>query len=235
MDRGKILWEEDVEKIKTNWGRYLDMDGDGIPYRTVPGNKHPLSAYLLRGTGHDEYARYTEDAAMWAKNMDRLKRKYDTAGTIVPEPVITKTPGAKLGIIGYGSTAPAIEEARYQLENQHGMKIDFMRIRAVPFSSEVDEFIRTHDQLFVVEMNRGGQMHKLLTVSHPDSAAKLTKIAFNDGLPATASWVREDVLSKVNSKVLSANGKKPVHKKAAPKIIKKVAAQKATPQKKGAK
>jgi 2-oxoglutarate ferredoxin oxidoreductase subunit alpha len=197
MDRGKILWEEDLDKIKTNWGRYLDMDNDGIPYRTVPGNKHPLSAYLLRGTGHDEFARYTEDAPMWAKNMDRLKRKYDTAENFVPKPVITKTADAKIGIIGYGSTAPAIEEARYQLENAHGMKIDLMRLRAVPFSAEVDEFIKEHDQIFVVEMNRGGQMHKLLVVSHPDSATKLIKVSFNDGLPATAKWVRESILSKV--------------------------------------
>ncbi len=234
MDRGKILWEEDLEKIKSNWGRYLDMDGDGIPYRTVPGNKHPLSAYLLRGTGHDEYARYTEDAPMWAKNMDRLKKKYETAEAIVPGPVITRTPGAKIGIIGYGSTSSAIEEARYQLEKEHGLKIDLMRVRAVPFPSEVDEFIRTHDQLFVVEMNRGGQMHKLLAISHPESATRLVKLAFNDGLPATASWVREGVLKKLNGKASSANGKKPATDKAAPKMVKKVSANKVT-LKKGAK
>ncbi len=244
MDRGKILWEEDLEKIKNNWGRYLDMDGDGIPYRTVPGNKHPLSAYLLRGTGHDEHARYSEDAALWAKNMDRLKTKYDTAENFVPKPVIMKTPGAKIGIIGYGSTESAIEEARYQLEKEYGVKADFMRVRAVPFTAEVDEFIRTHDQLFVVDMNRGGQMHKLLAVSHPESAAKLIKVAFNDGLSATASWVRESVLMKTNGRPSSAKkaaAKKTIAKKAAPKkavskkAVKKSAAKKATPKKKGAK
>jgi 2-oxoglutarate ferredoxin oxidoreductase subunit alpha len=255
MDRGKILWEEDLEKIKNNWGRYLDSDGDGIPYRTVPGNKHPLSAYLLRGTGHDEYARYTEDAPMWARNMDRLKKKYDTAENFVPKPVIAKTAGAKIGIIGYGSTGPAIEEARYQLEHEHGLKIDFMRLLAVPFTAEVDEFIKEHNQIFVVEMNRGGQMHKLLTVSHPDSATKLIKVAFNDGLPATAKWVRESIFSKVEgmkqkteSKRQRANGSKQKAegskrnmngKRAAVKkaalATKKLAAKKVSVTKKGAK
>jgi 2-oxoglutarate ferredoxin oxidoreductase subunit alpha len=230
MDRGKVLWEEDLEKIKSNWGRYLDKDGDGIPYRTIPGNKHPQSAYLLRGTGHDEYARYTEDAAMWAKNMDRLKRKYDAAKPYMPKPISMITPGAKVGIIGYGSTGPAIEEARYQLEKEHGMKIDFMRVRAVPFTDEVDEFIKNHDQIFVVEMNRGGQMHKLLIVSHPDSATKFIKVAFNDGLSATATWVRESILGKANAKPSAA--KKAVAKKA---VTKDAAKTKVSPKKKGAK
>ena len=234
MDRGKILWEEDLEQIKSNWGRYLDMDGDGIPYRTVPGNKHPVSAYLLRGTGHDEYARYTEDAAMWAKNMDRLKRKYDAAKPYVPKPVIMKTAGAKIGIIGYGSSEPAILEARYQLEKEQDIKIDFMRVRAIPFTAEVDEFIRTHDQVFVVDMNRGGQMHKLLVVSHPESAMKLIKVAFNDGLPATAKWVRESVLAKYESKRQKTEGSRQNGngEKAA---IKKTAVKKVAMTKKGAK
>jgi 2-oxoglutarate ferredoxin oxidoreductase subunit alpha len=167
--------------------------------------------------------------------MERLKRKYDTAETIVPKPVITKTPGARIGIIGYGSTTSAIEEARYQLEKEHGLKTDFMRLRAVPFPQEVCDFIRSHDQVFVVEMNRGGQMHKLLSVATPDSAIKLFKVAFNDGLPATAAWVREGILDKLNGKALSPNGKKPATRKAAPKLVKLVATKKATPKKKGVK
>jgi len=241
MDRGKTLWEDDLEKIKSNWGRYLDVDGDGIPYRTIPGNKHPAGAYLLRGTGHDEHARYSEDAAIWAGNMDRLKRKYDTAEQYVPKPVIEKTPGAKIGIIGYGSTKIAIEEARYQLQKDHNLKIDFMRVRAVPFTPEVDKFLREHDQVFVVDMNRGGQMHKLLIVSHPESATKLIKVAFNDGLSATASWVRESILS-VSANGKSASAKKAVAKKAAPKKAaakkaagKKSAVKKVSSKKKGAK
>jgi 2-oxoglutarate ferredoxin oxidoreductase subunit alpha len=199
MDRGKILWEKDLEEIKENWGRYLDLDGDGIPSRTVPGNAHPLSSYLLSGTGHDEHARYTEEAPVWARNMERLNRKYDTAKQYLPKPVLRQTTGAKVGIIGFGSTEAAIEEARYQLEKEHGIKTDFMRVRAVPFTPEVDEFIQKHDRVYVVDLNRDGQMHQLLTISHPESAPKLVSIAFNDGLPATAKWIRESVLEKHQS------------------------------------
>ncbi len=92
MDRGKILWEKDLEELKGNWGRYLDKDGDGIPYRTVPGNKHPMASYFLRGTGHDENARYTEEASVWLRNMDRLKKKYETARKFVPAPVVRNMP-----------------------------------------------------------------------------------------------------------------------------------------------
>src|SRR5512143_3176277 len=102
MDRGKVLGEKDLEELKGNWGRYLDKDGDGITYRTFPGNKHPLSSYFTRGTGHDEYARYSEEASMWVKNMDRLKRKYETARKYVPAPILYARPGATTGIIGYG-------------------------------------------------------------------------------------------------------------------------------------
>jgi len=209
MDRGKILWEKELEEIKAKWGRYLDIDGDGIPYRTVPGNTHPLSAYLLRGTGHDENARYTEEAPVWVRNMDRLKRKFDTAKQYVPKPIVTTSQGTKVGIIGFGSTEAAIQEARYQLENEHDLKTDFMRVRAVPFTSEVDEFIRTHDQVYVVDLNRDGQMNKLLTISYPESAVKLISVAFNDGLPASAKWVRESILtSRVNIKAVPSKAKK---------------------------
>jgi 2-oxoglutarate ferredoxin oxidoreductase subunit alpha len=239
MDRGKILWEKDLEELKGSWGRYLDKDGDGIPFRTIPGNKHPMGAYLLRGTGHDEYARYTEDAVVWARNMARLNKKYETAKQYVPKPVIKTTKGASVGIVGYGSTEPAIEEARYQLEHEHGLKTDYMRIRAVPFTVEVDDFLRTHEQVFVVDLNRDGQMHQLLTLAHPAYATKLTSVAFNDGLPATAKWVRESILS------MRANGKSPTAgkafasngKKSAAKISakRKSAPRKVTPIRKGAK
>jgi len=239
MDRGKVLWEKDLEELKGNWGRYLDKDGDGIPYRTVPGNKHPLSAYLLRGTGHDEYARYTEDPEVWARNMARLNTKYESAKRYVPKPVVKTAKGASVGIVGYGSTEPAIEEARYQLEHEHALKTDYMRIRAVPFTAEVDDFLRTHEQVFVVDLNRDGQMHQLLTLAHPAYATKLTSVAFNDGLPATAKWVRESILS------MRANGKSPSAKKTFASSGKKIAAKisakrksaprKGTPIKKGAK
>jgi 2-oxoglutarate ferredoxin oxidoreductase subunit alpha len=196
MDRGKVLWEKDLEELKGNWGRYLDKDGDGIPYRTFPGNTHPMSSYFTRGTGHDENARYTEDSGVWLKMMDRLKKKYQTARRYVPAPVLRTTPGATVGIIGYGSTEAAILEAMHQLETDQGIKADFLRVRAIPFTEEVTEFVNKYDQVFVVEMNRDGQMNQILTVEYPQRAPYVKSVAYGDGMPASAKWVREGILDK---------------------------------------
>jgi 2-oxoglutarate ferredoxin oxidoreductase subunit alpha len=196
MDRGKVLWEEDLEKLNGGWGRYRDVDGDGIPYRTIPGNKRPGSSYFLRGTGHNEEARYTEDAATWARMMDRLKKKYNNAAKFIPAPIIDRQDGANIGIIAFGSTEPAISEARYQLETEAGIKSDSMRIRGIPFTEAVREFIESHEQNFVIEMNRDGQMYQILLVEYPHLASRLTSVAFNDGLPATAKWVKDSILVK---------------------------------------
>ena len=118
MQRGKVLWEKDLQELKGNWSRYLDKDNDGVPYRTVPGNHHPSSAYFTRGTGHDEQARYTEEAAVWKRMMDRLKKKYNAARKFVPGPVLHKANGATFGIIAFGSTEAAVLEARHQLATQ---------------------------------------------------------------------------------------------------------------------
>lgn len=196
MDRGKVLWEKDLEELKGNWGRYLDKDGDAIAYRTLPGNKYPLSSYFTRGTGHDEHAKYTEDSTMFVRNMDRLKRKYETIKQYLPKPILHATKGAEVGILAYGSTEAAINEARVRLERDHDMKTDFLRVRALPLTQEVDEFIAKHDRIYVVEMNRDGQMHQRLTLAHPESAMKLISVAYGDGLPASARWVREGILAK---------------------------------------
>ncbi|HET6823605.1 MAG TPA: 2-oxoacid:acceptor oxidoreductase subunit alpha [Anaerolineales bacterium] len=201
MDRGKVLWEKELEELKGNWGRYLDKDEDGIPYRTIPGNKHPLSAYFTRGTGHDEYARYTEDSSVFLHNMERLKKKFETARQYLPKPVTYKTEGAKIGIIAYGSTEAAINEARVQLERDHDMQTSFLRVRALPFTTEVDEFVREHDQIGVVEMNRDGQLHQLLTIAYPESAMKFRSVAYGDGMPASARWVREGLLATISRTV----------------------------------
>ena len=198
MDRGKVLWEKELEEIKGNWGRYLDKDEDGIPYRTIPGNKHPLSAYFTRGTGHDEYARYTEDSSIFLHNMERLKKKFETAKQYLPKPITYKSEGAKIGIIAYGSTEAAINEARVQLERDHDMQTSFLRVRAIPFTAEVDEFVREHDQIGVVEMNRDGQLHQLLTIAYPESAMKFRSVAYGDGMPASARWVREGLLATIS-------------------------------------
>jgi len=196
MDRGKILWEEDLEKLKGDWGRYRDVDGDGIPYRTVPGNKHPHGAYFLRGTGHTEEARYSEDGETWVRMLNRIKKKYHNAAKFIPKPIIDTQEGANIGIIAFGSTEPAIREARHQIETEAGVKSDSMRIRGVPFTEDVAKFIESHEQNFVVEMNRDGQMYQLLLVEYPHFASKLTSVAFNDGLPATAKWVKNSILVK---------------------------------------
>jgi 2-oxoglutarate/2-oxoacid ferredoxin oxidoreductase subunit alpha len=202
MDRGKVLWEKDLEELKGNWARYLDKDSDGIPYRTIPGNKHPLSAYFTRGTGHDEQARYTEDNVVFQRNMERLKKKFVTAKQYLPKAVTDMTEGAKVGVIAYGSTEAAINEARVQLEKEYGMKTSFLRVRSVPFTSDVDDFVHAHDQIFVVEMNRDGQLHQLLTVAYSEAALNFKSVAFGDGMPASAKWVREGILAKANESLV---------------------------------
>jgi 2-oxoglutarate ferredoxin oxidoreductase subunit alpha len=196
MDRGKVLWEKDLEEIKGNWGRYLDKDGDGIPYRTFPGNKHPLSAYFTRGTGHDEYAKYTEDAGTYMRNMERLKTKYYNAANYIPKPINHPVKGATVGIIAYGSTENAVLEAQYHLTKDDGINADFLRVRALPFTEEVTKFIEKYDQIFIVEMNRDGQMHQILLTEYPQFAGKFKSVAYHDGLPAAAKWVREGILAK---------------------------------------
>lgn len=196
MDRGKVLWEEDLKKLNGQWGRYKDVDGDGIPYRTLPGNRHPQAAYMTRGTGHDEYAHYTEDPDEWHNMMERLKRKFETACKYVPAPIFDLMDGAEIGLIGFGSTDAAILEARHQLHKTRGIKTDFMRVRALPFPDEVGEFIRSHPRNYVVELNRDGQMHQLLSLDYTDVVVKLHSLAYHDGLPLTAARVRNMVLEK---------------------------------------
>lgn len=195
MDRGKVLHEEDLEQLKGDWGRYRDVDGDGIPYRTLPGNRHQDAAYFTRGTGHTEDARYSEDSQVWHDLLIRLKKKYKTGQQHVPGPIYDRMDGAEIGLISFGSTEPGINEARQQLA-QLGLDTDFMRIRAVPFNYEIGDFIRAHQRCYVIEMNRDGQMHQLLTLEYPDQATKLTSLAYIDGLPLTARYVREAILAK---------------------------------------
>ncbi|MEW6240541.1 MAG: 2-oxoacid:acceptor oxidoreductase subunit alpha [Chloroflexota bacterium] len=222
MDRGKVLWEADLEKLKGNWGRYLDKDGDGIPYRTIPGSTHPASAYFTRGTGHDEQARYSEDATVYFRNMERLKKKNETARQYVPKPVVHESRGAKIGIIAYGSTESAVEEARAQMA-EAGLKSSLMRVRAIPFTQEVKGFIEKYEQVMVVEMNRDGQMHQLLCMEYPQLAAKLRPVAYQDGMPASARWIREGILKFVKPQQSSASRKAGASKKG---VSKKTAVKK---------
>jgi 2-oxoglutarate ferredoxin oxidoreductase subunit alpha len=171
------------------------VDGDGIPYRTVPGNRHPLSAYFTRGTGHDEFARYSESGEEYEQNILRLKRKYETIRQYLPRPVIDTMEDGDIGIIGFGSTEPAIQEARLHLARA-GIQTDFLRLRAIPFTQEVTDFVRDHERLYVVEMNRDGQVNQLLSLAYANQCVKLTSLARLDGLPMTARYVEENI--KIN-------------------------------------
>jgi len=196
LERGKVLWEADLEKLNGIWGRYKDPDGDGIPFRTVPGNKHPSAAWFGRGTGHDENARYTEDADTWESNMARLKKKYDTARTLVPKPVIEADKGATIGIIAYGSTEPAVAEARALLKQDKGPASAFLRLRALPCTAEVEKFIKKYDHIYIIEANRDGQLRQILSAVLPGQAPKFRSACHSDGLPLTAKWVKETILAQ---------------------------------------
>jgi 2-oxoglutarate ferredoxin oxidoreductase subunit alpha len=198
MDRGKVLWEEDFEKFVAEhgeWGRYNDIDGDGIPYRTVAGNRKEGSSYFARGTGHDAFANYSEDPEVWVKGMDRLTLKQKTARKYVPDAIVDKTEGATVGIIAYGSTDPAIVEARDLLAAE-GLKTNYLRLRALPVTETVENFIRENEQIFVVEMNHDGQLREILSVEMPEESEKLISSTLNNGLSLTAKWIRDDILAK---------------------------------------
>jgi 2-oxoglutarate ferredoxin oxidoreductase subunit alpha len=199
INRGKILWEEGLEKIlertKGDWGRYQDLDGDGIPYRTVAGNRRPEAAYLTRGTGHDEKARYSEEPDVWERDLKRLSLKFQTARKIAPKPVIHSMIGARIGIIACGSTDPAVEEARVMLVAD-GLITDYCRIRSLPLCQEVIDFIAAHDRTYVVEINRDGQLKQILTLEIPHLCTQLHQVSHIDGMPLSARWVKDQILDQ---------------------------------------
>ena len=192
IDRGKVFWEEDLEKLVDQgreWGRYLDIDGDGIPFRTIPGNMHPAASYFARGTGHDEYAHYSEDPDDWKENLDRLKRKYLSAVKDMPLPVPHKRQErCEIGLISYGSTDMAVLEAIDMLD-ELGIIADYLRIRAIPFDNAVKEFSCEYDKIFVIECNRDGQMKGILSSEFPEYAHRYISIAKIDGLSLSAEWI----------------------------------------------
>jgi 2-oxoglutarate ferredoxin oxidoreductase subunit alpha len=194
MDRGKLLTAEDIDRLG-GFARYRDVDGDGITYRTLPGTDHPLAAYLNRGSGHDENAVYSERPEDWQGNLARIWRKLETGRQHVPASVVERMAGATIGLIGYGSTDPALLEATAQLAAA-GLPTDYLRLRALPFPTDVETFVREHERLYVVEMNIDGQMRQLLQLEYPDQAAKLTSVTRIDGLPLAARWVTQTVLAK---------------------------------------
>jgi 2-oxoglutarate ferredoxin oxidoreductase subunit alpha len=193
FDRGKVLSAAEIEELKGDWGRYRDVDGDGVPYRTLPGTDHPLAGYFTRGSGHDEDARYTESGEVYARNMDRLSRKFETARAAMPPPAVDAK-GSPIGIIAFGSTLNAIQEARERLREQ-GLEVDFLRVRALPLSKGVTDFVRDHERLYVVEMNRDGQLYDLIRLHLPaELVGRLSSIRRYDGQPVPADAITRPIL-----------------------------------------
>jgi len=201
-DRGKVLSAEQLEAFKTAkgqpWGRYQDVDGDAIPYRTLPGTHPTMGAFFTRGTSHDENARYTEDGRIHQRVIDRIRRKFDTAAQIVPKPEIDiRDKNCRTGVIYFGANRPAVLEGLDELERA-GVRLNAMRLKAFPFNEDVKAFCEAHDQIFVVEQNRDGQMRSLLITEADVPGTKLIATLSYDGMPMTAAFVRKAVLSRLH-------------------------------------
>lgn len=192
FERGKVLDANKLEKLQS-FSRYKDIDGDGITYRTLPGTDHPLAAYFTRGTGHDENANYSEDNKTYKDNLKRLARKYETAKSFVPKPIQFKNPNAKVGLMAYGSTDAAIDEARALLKNKN-IETSYLRLRALPFTDDIIDFIDSHDSVILIEQNRDAQMKGLLLRKHPQIYNKLKSILQFDGLPIEAEYIVSEIL-----------------------------------------
>src|SRR5256712_4971828 len=191
-DRGKVMTQADLEAGK-DFGRYLDVDGDGIPYRTYPGTHPSKGSFFTRGTSRDRYARYTEEGAPYADNMQRLLRKFETAKDLIPRPLRADAEKpTRYGVIYFGSTAPAMDEAIGMLKS-HGQQLDMLRVRAFPFHHSVDDFIADHDFVFVVEQNRDGQLRSLVVNECAIDPARLIPILHYDGTPITARFIARDI------------------------------------------
>jgi 2-oxoglutarate ferredoxin oxidoreductase subunit alpha len=195
-DRGKVLTKEQIEGLE-KFHRYLDKDGDGIPARTLPG-VHPKGAYFTRGSGHNQFGGYTEDSTEYQIVVDRLKRKFETAKTLVPKPVFIGRNSQEVGIVSMGSCDGAVREAIDILARQ-GIHVDYMRVRAFPFGAEVEEFLAAHKTLFVVEQNRDAQLKSLLTLETAVSKSQLHSILYYSGLPMAADCIVEGVSAKLKT------------------------------------
>ncbi|WP_163337742.1 2-oxoacid:acceptor oxidoreductase subunit alpha [Desulfopila sp. IMCC35008] len=207
-DRGKVLNASQLDDLQEKWGRYLDVDGDGICYRTLPGTHPTKGGYFTRGSSHNEYAAYTEDNAAYKRNMERLLTKWETAKTMVPGPHI-KIRGAQSGIgaLFFGTTTHAAYEAIERLEKQ-GTTVNTMRIRSFPFTTEVLDFIEQHETIFIIEQNRDAQLRTLLLAEHRIAQKKLVSVLCFDGLPITADFITEELQAHLNGQQETTGGSK---------------------------
>ena len=200
IDRGKVLTPETLKRIG-EWGRYRDVDGDGIPYRTLPGDGMP--AFFTRGSGHNAKAQYSERPDDYVDNVDRLARKFETARKAMPGPVIDNDPEAKIGIIGYGTSHWAITESRDQLREETNVRTSYLRVRAYPFTDDIVKFIDAYDRIYVVEQNRDAQLAMLLRLElSPERCGKLRNVLHYSGLPIDARSVTDDILSQEGFEVV---------------------------------
>ncbi len=195
LDRGKVMTAEELEAGR-DFGRYLDVDGDGIPYRTYPGTHPTRGAFFTRGTSRDRYARYTEEGGPYVDNMERLLKKFETAKSLVPAPVLMRgAQPTRIGVIHYGSTGPSMDEA-VKLLAADGVHVDALRVRGFPFSHEVTDFIAAHEIVFVVEQNRDAQLRSLLMIECGIDPAQLVPVLHFDGTPITARFIRKEIAAK---------------------------------------
>jgi 2-oxoglutarate ferredoxin oxidoreductase subunit alpha len=198
MDRGKVMTHEELESGR-DFGRYLDVDGDGIPYRTYPGVHPTKGGYFTRGTSRNPYARYSEEGSVYVDNVQRLLRKFETAKSLIPAPELRLASApTRDGVIYYGSTGPALHEALGLFESQ-GRRLDALRVRGFPFSSEVDDFLASHDRIFVIEQNRDAQLRTLLMAENGGDPYRLIPILHYDGTPITARFIVASISSLMDA------------------------------------
>jgi 2-oxoglutarate ferredoxin oxidoreductase subunit alpha len=196
IKRGKVLGREDLERLG-GFARYKDVDGDGIGYRTLPGTDHPAAAWFARGSGHNEKSQYSERPDDYVNNLDRLNKKFETARSFVPKPDLVANGTSKIGVIAYGTTHWALTESRDQLQKEYDLKVDYLRLKAYPFTKEVHEFIASHDRVYVVDQNRDGQMRDLLKLDvDPKLVTKLRSVRHYNGLPIDARSITDEIISQ---------------------------------------
>jgi len=196
MKRGKVLTKEDLDRLG-GFSRYLDVDGDGVGYRTLPGTPHPAAAYFTRGSGHNEKAQYTERPDDYVNNMNRLARKFESLRRAVPRPAVLKDPAARIGLIAYGTSRYAMEESRDQLMREYGIPVSWLRLKSYPFTEELNDFIAGHERVYVIEQNRDAQMLALMRMDlDPALTARLRSVLHYDGLPVDARSVTDEVVKQ---------------------------------------
>ncbi|MSO19564.1 MAG: 2-oxoacid:acceptor oxidoreductase subunit alpha [Acidobacteria bacterium] len=195
INRGKVLNAEELEKIG-KFERYRDVDGDGIPYRTIPGTHHPLASYFTRGSGHNEKALYSEKPEDYKNNMDRIKRKHETARGVISPPLLESDANAEIGLIAFGSTHWAIIESRDQLRDEQNIPTAYLRLRAYPLSPEIKEFVKKYKRVYVVEQNRDGQMRDLIRLEVGKYAEKVRSVRHYTGFPIDARTITDEILAQ---------------------------------------